>query len=56
MGAVICDGCEVGVGSLIGAGGLLTPNTVIPPDKLAVGNPAREIKDVNELTILTNKP
>lgn len=48
MGAIICDGCEVGSGSFIGAGSLLIPNTVIPPKKLAVGNPARVIKDVTE--------
>lgn len=48
MGSIICDGCEVGTGSFLGAGCLLTPNTVIPPYKLAVGNPGRIIKDVTE--------
>jgi carbonic anhydrase/acetyltransferase-like protein (isoleucine patch superfamily) len=48
MGSIICDGCEVGTGSFIGAGSLLTPNVVIPPNKLAVGNPARVIKDTTE--------
>jgi len=48
MGSIICDGCEVGIGSFIGAGSLLTPNVVIPPYKLALGNPARVIKDVTE--------
>ena len=48
MGSIICDGCEVGTGSFIGAGSLLTPNTIIPPNKLAMGNPAKVIKDVTE--------
>lgn len=48
MGAIVCDHCEVGNGSFIGAGSLLTPRTVIPDLKLAVGNPARVIKDVNK--------
>lgn len=48
MGAIICDGCEVGTGSFIGAGSLLTPGMIIPPNKLAVGNPARVIKDTTE--------
>lgn len=48
MGSIICDGCEVGTGSFIGAGSLLIPNTVIPPHKLALGNPARVIKDTTE--------
>jgi len=48
MGSIICDGCEVGTGSFIGAGSLLTPKMVIPDYKLAVGNPARVIKDATE--------
>jgi len=48
MGSIICDGCEVGSGSFIGAGSLLTPGTVVPANKLALGNPARVIKDVSE--------
>ena len=48
MGSIICDGCEVGSESFIGAASLLTPGTVIPPNKLAMGNPAKVIKDVTE--------
>lgn len=48
MGSIICDGCEVGTGSFIGAGSMLTPNMKIPPNKLALGNPARVDKDVTE--------
>ncbi len=48
MGAIICDGCKIGAGSFIGAGTLLTPNTNVAPGKLAVGNPARIIKDTTE--------
>lgn len=48
MGAIVCDGCEIGTGGFIGAGSLLVRNTVILPGKLAVGNPAKVIKDTGE--------
>ena len=35
------DGSEIGEDSIVGAGSLVTPGTVIPPKKLAVGSPAR---------------
>jgi carbonic anhydrase/acetyltransferase-like protein (isoleucine patch superfamily) len=41
MGAVILDGVSVGEDSVIGAGALLTPGTVIPPASLVLGSPAR---------------
>lgn len=47
MGAVLLGGCKVGDGSIIGAGALVLENTVIPPYSLAVGSPARVIRELD---------
>lgn len=41
IGAILLDGVRVGRNSLIAAASLLTPNTVIPPNSLVMGAPAR---------------
>src|SRR5688572_5558833 len=38
-GAIICPGVTIGNGAIIGAGAIVTKN--VPPNSLAVGNPAR---------------
>jgi phenylacetic acid degradation protein len=38
----------VGTGCFIGAGSLLPANAVIPDNKLALGSPAKVIKDTTE--------
>ncbi|MBB5180550.1 carbonic anhydrase/acetyltransferase-like protein (isoleucine patch superfamily) [Planomicrobium koreense] len=48
MGSIILDGAEVGEGAFIGAGSLVPPGKVIPPGMLALGRPA---KVVRELTV-----
>src|SRR5699024_12291051 len=48
MGATVLDGAEVGEGAFIGAGSLVTPGTKIPPNTLALGSPARVVRDLNE--------
>ncbi|HZW69182.1 MAG TPA: gamma carbonic anhydrase family protein [Pseudogracilibacillus sp.] len=48
MGATVLDGAEVGKGAFIGAGSLVTPGTKIPPNTLALGSPARVVRDLNE--------
>ena len=47
MGSILLDLSEVGAGSVLGAGSLLTPRTVIPPGQLAHGRPARVQRPVN---------
>jgi carbonic anhydrase/acetyltransferase-like protein (isoleucine patch superfamily) len=44
--ATVLNGARIGRGSLIGAGALVTEGTEIPPGKLAVGIPARVIRDL----------
>lgn len=48
MGATVLDGAEVGEGAFIGAGSLVTPGTKIPPNTLALGSPARVVRELNE--------
>ncbi|HLS23722.1 MAG TPA: gamma carbonic anhydrase family protein [Pseudogracilibacillus sp.] len=48
MGSQILDGAEIGEGAFIGAGSLVTPGTKIPPNTLALGRPARVVRDLTE--------
>lgn len=48
MNAVIMDDAEVGEDSVIGALAFVSAKTVIPARKIAVGNPAKVIKDVSD--------
>lgn len=41
MNAIIMDGVIVGRGAMVAAGSLVTERTVIPPDTLWMGSPAR---------------
>lgn len=54
MGAIVLDAALIGAESLVGAGALVTPGTVIPPRSLALGSPARRVREVNagELDLL----
>jgi acetyltransferase-like isoleucine patch superfamily enzyme len=46
-GVIVVDGVTIGQGSIIGAGAVVTGN--IPPYSIAVGTPARPIKDCRHL-------
>ena len=46
MGAIVLDGARIGDGALIGAGAVVTPGTEIPPGALALGAPARVVRDL----------
>jgi carbonic anhydrase/acetyltransferase-like protein (isoleucine patch superfamily) len=48
MGAILLDGSEVGEGAIVAAGALLPEGAKVPPGKLAVGLPAKVIRDVTE--------
>lgn len=48
MGAIIMDWADIGDGCCIGAGALITERTVIPPNKLVLGAPAKVAGDVND--------
>ncbi|MFO0974415.1 MAG: gamma carbonic anhydrase family protein [Phycisphaerae bacterium] len=44
--AVVLDNAEVGDGAVIAAGAIVTPGTRIPPNVVAMGTPARPVRDV----------
>jgi len=48
MGAVLMDGVVVGDDCIIGAGGLVTEHTRIPPGSLVIGAPARVTRPLRE--------
>ncbi len=41
-GSIILDGVKVGKGSVVGAGAIVTAD--IPPNSMAMGNPARVVR------------
>lgn len=45
-GAVICPGVTIGQNSVIGAGSVVTKD--IPPDSVAVGNPCRVLRQIDD--------
>lgn len=48
MGSIILDGAEIGEGAFIGAGSLVPPGKVIPPGVLALGSPAKVVRELND--------
>lgn len=46
MGTIILDHAHVGSNAIIGAGSLVTMHTEIPPGVLAVGRPAKPVRDL----------
>lgn len=48
MGSIILDNAEIGEGAFIGAGSLVPPGKKIPPNTLALGRPARVIRELTD--------
>ena len=48
MGSIVLDGAEIGEGAFIGAGSLVPPGKVIPPNTLALGRPAKVVRELND--------
>lgn len=48
MGSIILDGAEIGEGAFVGAGSLVPPGKKIPPNTLAMGRPAKVVREINE--------
>ncbi len=47
IGACVLDGARVGDGALVGAGSVVTPGTEIPPGVVALGTPARVVRELD---------
>lgn len=45
--ATVLDGVEVGENSIIGAGALVTPGTVVPPNSLVLGIPGKVVRAIS---------
>ena len=50
-GAIILDGSEIGEGAIVGAGAIVTPKKKIPPFTMALGIPAKVVRDLSEKEI-----
>ena len=47
IGAIVLDGAEIGEEALVAAGAVVTPGTRIPPRALALGTPARVVRELD---------
>ena len=52
MGSIILDGAEIGEGAFVGAGSLVPPGKKIPPHSLALGRPAKVVRELTKDDIL----
>lgn len=48
MGAILLNGADIGEYTLIGAGSVVTENSNIPPYTLALGTPAKVIRELTD--------
>ena len=48
MGAIVMDEARIGEQTIIGAGSLVSPGTIIPPRVLALGSPAKVKRDLTD--------
>ncbi|MFD2628949.1 gamma carbonic anhydrase [Oceanobacillus kapialis] len=46
MGSIILDGAEIGENAFVGAGSLVPPGKKIPPHTLALGRPAKVVRNL----------
>lgn len=51
IGSIVLDGAEVGDDALVGAGSLVTAGTRIPAATLALGRPAKPVRELDEDTL-----
>ncbi len=47
--SVVLDNAEVGDGAVIAAGAVVTPGTKIPPNMIAMGTPAKPVREVTQV-------
>jgi carbonic anhydrase/acetyltransferase-like protein (isoleucine patch superfamily) len=47
IGAIVLDGAGVGEECLVGAGAVVTPGTQLPPRSLALGSPAKRVRELS---------
>jgi carbonic anhydrase/acetyltransferase-like protein (isoleucine patch superfamily) len=47
--SVVLDNAEIGDGAIVAAGSVVTPGTIIPPNMLAMGTPAKPVREVSQM-------
>ncbi len=55
MGAIVLNGATVGEGAVLGAGSILPPGKTVPPRAMALGSPARVIRQLSEDEVAHNR-
>lgn len=48
MGSIVLDGAVIGEGAFLGAGSLVPPGKTIPSGMLALGSPAKVVRELND--------
>jgi carbonic anhydrase/acetyltransferase-like protein (isoleucine patch superfamily) len=48
IGASVLNGARVGREAIVGAGAVVTPRSIIPPRTLALGTPARPVRELTQ--------
>lgn len=48
MGAIVLSGAKIGSGAVVGAGALVLQGQEIPPGMLALGSPAKVVRELSE--------
>ena len=48
MGAIVLNGAVVGEGAVVGAGALVTQGKTVPPRTLAMGVPAKVVRELSD--------
>jgi carbonic anhydrase/acetyltransferase-like protein (isoleucine patch superfamily) len=48
MGSIVLDAAEIGSDTILGAGSVVTPRTKLPSGVLAVGRPAKVVRELRE--------
>jgi len=48
IGATVLNGARIGEEAIVGAGSVVTTGTIIPPRTLALGTPAKPVRDLTE--------
>lgn len=46
IGAIVLDGAEIGAEAMVGAGAVVPPRAKIPPRMLALGTPAKPVREL----------
>ena len=48
IGCIVLDHAEIGSDTIVGAGAVITPRTIIPPRSLVMGVPARVVRTLDD--------